>query len=218
MNIFLVDDHPMTIDGYCNLLLSGNFVQEEIVFTTANNCEEAYLALLKAISSEQLFDIAIVDKSLPEFEEKSIFSGCDVAALIRKKMPNCKIIIITGHTEFVIIYDIVRKINPEGFLIKNDVSFENLCKAVNDVINGIPYQSVKVKNSINEIWKKELMVEENNRQILLLLSKGFKTKELESIINLTTSTIQKRIIRMKTAFDVHDDSSLVKEAIRLGFI
>jgi hypothetical protein len=45
-----------------------------------------------------------------------------------------------------------------------------------------------------------------------------KIKELESIIHLTTSTIQKRIIRMKKAFDVTDDTGLVKEAIKQGFI
>jgi DNA-binding NarL/FixJ family response regulator len=62
------------------------------------------------------------------------------------------------------------------------------------------------------------MVEDYNRQILLYMSKGFKIKELADIICLTTSAIQKRIVRMKKAFDVDDDNGLVKEAIRQGFI
>ncbi|MFV8369599.1 hypothetical protein [Flavobacterium sp. LB2R40] len=43
-------------------------------------------------------------------------------------------------------------------------------------------------------------------------------KESESIIHLSTSTIQKRIMRMKKAFDVTDDTGLVKEAIKQGFM
>lgn len=218
MNIILVDDHPMTVEGYCIALSVDSFIQNEPNFTKAYNCEEAYNALLKAIYSKQLFDIAIIDKSLPGFQEKSILSGSDFAVLLREKMPSCKIIMVTAHTEVIIIYDIAKKIRPEGFFIKNDITPEKLRQVVIDIMNDGQYQSAMVKSCINEIWKKELMVEDYNRQILLYLSKGFKTKELEAVINLATSTIQKRIIRMKIAFEVTDDSSLVKEAIRLGFI
>ena len=62
------------------------------------------------------------------------------------------------------------------------------------------------------------MIEDHNRQILMYLSKGFKIKDLEQIINISASAIQKRIIKMKNVFEVTDDSNLVKEAIKQGFI
>ncbi|RBN49046.1 response regulator [Flavobacterium psychrolimnae] len=218
MNIFLVDDHPMTVEGYSNALLATHFGLRNPIFTKAYSCEEAYATLLKKISLNELFDIAIIDKGLPGYDTKSILSGSDLAILIREKMPNCKIIMITAHTEVIIVYDIVKKVRPEGLIIKNDITPEKLQQAVIDIIAGEQYYSTIVKRCINEIWKKELMIEDYNRQILLYLSKGFKIKELESIIHLTTSTIQKRIIRMKKAFDVTDDTGLVKEAIKQGFI
>lgn len=218
MNIFLVDDHPMTVEGYSNALLATHFGLRNPIFTKAYSCEEAYATLLKKISLNELFDIAIIDKGLPGYDTKSILSGSDLAILIREKMPNCKIIMITAHTEIIIVYDIVKKVRPEGLIIKNDITPEKLQQAVIDIIAGEQYYSTIVKRCINEIWKKELMIEDYNRQILLYLSKGFKIKELESIIHLTTSTIQKRIIRMKKAFDVTDDTGLVKEAIKQGFI
>jgi DNA-binding NarL/FixJ family response regulator len=218
MNVLVVDDHPMTVEGYINALVSEPFGKHQPVFTKAYNCEEAYTTLLKTTSAKQLFDIAIIDKGLPSYEEKSILSGSDLTILIREKMPNCKIIMITAHTEVIIVYDIAKKVRPDGLIIKNDITPEKLQRAVNDILLGIQYQSPIVKSCINEIWKKELMIEDYNRQILLYLSKGFKIKELEGIICLTTSAIQKRIIRMKKAFDVTDDSSLVKEAIKQGFI
>ncbi|MFV5700200.1 response regulator [Flavobacterium sp. ZT3R17] len=218
MNIFIVDDHPMTVEGYVNALLAAPFGLCKPVFTKAHNCEEAYTILSRTSSPKQLFDIAIIDKGLPGYEVKSILSGSDLAILIREKMPNCKIIMITAHTEVIIVYDIAKKIRPEGLIIKNDITPEKLQQAVMEIMQGNQYQSPMVKSCINEIWKKELMIEDHNRQILLYLSKGFKIKELEGIIHLTTSAIQKRIIRMKKVFEVTDDSGLVKEAIKQGFI
>lgn len=220
MNIFLVDDHPMIIDGYCNALSSYfTFHGNKKTIIKASNCQEAYEAIVNAISSNELFGIAIIDKSLPGFEEKSIFSGNDVAMLIRKTMPHCKIIMVTAHTEIIIVYEIVKKIRPEGFFIKNDVTPDKLRQAISEIIyEGKQYQSEMVKRCINEIWKKELMAEDYNQEILMYLSKGYKSKDLAQFINLSNSSIHKRVIRMKKAFDLTDDSSLLREAIRLGYI
>jgi hypothetical protein len=125
---------------------------------------------------------------------------------------------ITAHTEVIIVYDIVKKVHPEGLIIKNDITPEKLQQAVIAIIGGEQNYSTIVKKCINEIWKKELMIEDYNRQILLYLSKVFKIKELDGIIYLTTSASQKRIIRMKKVFAVEDDTGLVKEAIKQGFI
>ncbi|WP_264538488.1 DNA-binding response regulator [Flavobacterium sp. N1736] len=218
MNILVVDDHPMTVEGYINALSGASFASNEPHFTKAHNCEEAYFAITGSIAAKQSFDIAIVDKGLPAYEEKSIFSGSNLALYIKDVMPNCKIIMITAHTEIIIVYDIAKKVRPEGLIIKNDITPEKLQEAVTDVMQGKQYQSPTAKKCINEIWKKELMVEDYNRQIIFYLSKGFKIKELDGVICLTTSAIQKRIVRMKKVFDVTDDSGLVKEAIKQGFI
>jgi DNA-binding NarL/FixJ family response regulator len=218
MNILLIDDHPMTVEGFMNALLKSNFLKEEPVFTKTHTCEGAYNIIMKAANSQKPFDLAILDQGLPNYSEQSIESGSDLALLIKKMMPDCKIIMVTAHTEVIIVYDIVKKVRPDGLVIKNDITPDNLQQIVTEVMEGNLYHSPMVKSCINEIWKKELMIEDSNRQILLYLSKGFKIKELESVIFLTTSAIQKRIIRMKKAFDVSDDTGLVKEAIRQGFI
>lgn len=218
MNILLVDDHPMTVEGFMNVLLNVNFLKEKPVFTKKHSCEGAYIAITKAIQTKQLFDLAILDQGLPNYPEQFLASGSDLALLLRECMPNCKIIMVTAHSEVIIIYDIVKKISPDGLINKNDINPDNLQLIVNEVIRSNQYHSLIVKNCINEIWKKELMFDDFNRQILTYLSKGFKVKELEDVVHLSASAIQKRVIRMKTAFDVTEDSGLVKEAIKQGFI
>jgi DNA-binding NarL/FixJ family response regulator len=218
MNILIVDDHPMTVDGYIRVLSENPFGSYEPEFTKVNNCEEAYFAILRSVAFEQSFDLAIIDKRLPSYEEKSILSGSDLILLLREKIPKCKTIIATAHTEVITIYDIVKKVRPDGLIIKNDVTADILQKAVEEIIQGKQYHSHTVKNCIKEIWKKELMIDDYNRQILFYLSEGFKIKELEAMICLTTSTIQKRISQMKKVFETLDDSGLVKEAIKQKFI
>lgn len=218
MNVLVVDDHPMTVEGYINTLSNAPFGLNSPIFSRAHSCKEAYLSLLNYSSLKKSFDIVIIDKNLPTYEEKAILSGSDLALFIRKMMPNCKIIMITAHTEIIIVYEIYKSVKPDGLFIKNDITPEKLQEGLMEIIKGSSYQSPMVKTCINEIWKKKLMVDDYNRQILLYLSKGFKIKELEDIISLTTSAIQKRIIRMKDVFEVSDDSSLVKEAIKQGFI
>lgn len=218
MNILLVDDHPMTVEGFMNALLLVNFTKNKAVFTKAYNCKQGYLAIIKTSKTSPPFDLAIIDQDLPSYSEQSMASGSDLALLIRKNMPDCKIIMITAHTEVIIIYDMVKNVRPDGLINKNDISPRNLQHIVTEVMQGIQYHSPIIKDCINEIQKKELLFDDFNRQILSYLSKGFKVKELEDVVHLSTSTIQKRVILMKNAFDVTDDSGLVKEAMKQGFI
>lgn len=213
MNVLIVDDHPMTVAGYIDSLSQKTLFHEEFVFTKAYDCETAFEIIAKST-----FDLVILDQGLPSYQQAGIFSGSDLTLFVRKKMSNCKIIIITAHAEVIIVYDIVKKIDPDGLLIKNDITPENLPLAVREILKGNNFKSPTVKKIIQEVWKKDLMVDDINRQILMYLSKGYKIKDLEKIISLSISPIQRRIAQMKDAFEVKEDSSLVKEAILLGFI
>lgn len=218
MRILLVDDHPMTVEGYKNAMLSNKTEEVELTFTTVNDCTSAYERIMDNAEQIKQFDLAFIDQGLPSMVEKELHSGSDLALFLREIMPKCKIVMITAHTEVIMIYDIMKKVQPDGLVIKNDVTPENIPEIIESVMSGNGYKSEMVRECIQVILKKDLMVEDNNRQILLYLSKGFKIKELEMVVNLSASTIQKRIIKMKEAFGVADDGNLVKEAINQGFI
>jgi len=52
----------------------------------------------------------------------------------------------------------------------------------------------------------------------MLLYKGYKIKDIGEILLLSTSTVQKRILLMKEAFDVVDNGGLVRDAVKQKFI
>lgn len=214
MNILLVDDHPFTTEGY-KAVMQKRFTENGTHITIADSCKAAYNAIAAA---REPFNLAVIDQNLPPFEEKKLKNGTDIALLLRKNMPGCKLIMVTAHTEILVLYDIFKRVGPEGFITKSELTPDNLGDTALMLNEGETYISPAVTNSITEVWKKELMVDDTNRQILFFMAKGYKAMELANLVFLSDSSIQKRIASMKKAFGVMDNSSLVKEAIQQGFL
>lgn len=217
MNILVVDDHPMTVSGYVESLSSTRFSGIYPHLTSAFDCETAY-CIIQNQSLQHSFDLAIMDYGLPAYEKERIMNGADLVAVIRKKMPNCKIIIITAHTGVLLVFDLFEVTKPDGLIIKNDLTPFSMPAAVRAVLDGATYQSESVETIVQEICKKGLLFDHTNRMILFYLSKGYKIKDLMPKVSLSMSAVQRRIAQMKDAFNVSDDSNLVREAIAQGFI
>lgn len=217
MTILLVDDHPMTVESYRLALSRDGSGGQQDTFHSAYSCQEAVKIIESCAKLGVAIDIAILDYGLPPYGEAKINNGGDLCLLLRKRIPAARVLLLTAHTEVLVIYEMAKKIRPDGLAIKNDVTPANLPAYVADSLEG-NFQSPSVKACVLAIWKKEMMVEDYNRQILIYLSKGFKIKEIEQIIHLSSSAIQKRIHNMKRVFEVADDGSLVREALKQNFI
>jgi DNA-binding NarL/FixJ family response regulator len=217
MNVLIVDDHPMTVDGYTAALSKSSNMFPLPIFDKAYSCEDAYDFIKKA-QGVFVHDIAIIDLDLPACVNPPIASGKELALLIRKLMPSTKIIMITAHLELITVYDIWKTISPEGLVIKNDLTPDGMISIVETVYNGGTYKSPMAENCIKEIWKKDIMVEDYNRQIIHYLSLGFRVKDLHQVMPISQGAIQKRIVKINSIFEVTDKEGLLREVKRLGFI
>ena len=214
MNVLIVDDHPITVNGYQESLSNAPFFSASVHFIKAYSCEEAYYKLQNTTH----FELALIDFGLPTFLDKDIASGSDLAKVIKQLHPECKIIIITAHTEVLLVYEIFKHTQTEGLIIKNDLTPENLPIAVLKVLDGAKFHSASVTKVIQEIWKKDLMVDDTNREILMYLARGYKIKDIERSTLHSMSTVQRRIAQMKDVFNVTEETSLIKEAYQQGFL
>ena len=208
MNVLLVDDHLMTIEGYISLLKKE--IPEFAPFK-AFNCEEAY----RYIASVSNFDLAIIDYQIPGFEEKKLETGADVALLLRKRHPECKIMMITAYEEAAIIYNIHRKAQPDALIIKNDISYYSFKECLQPERR---YLSPTAQKAIAIINNNERLFNDVNREILLYLKLGYKLDEIGSALSLSESTIQKRVAKMRALFNVKDINGLIKEVIKQGIV
>ncbi|MCA0152087.1 response regulator [Winogradskyella vincentii] len=219
INILMVDDHPIIIEGYQNVLMATKEEDQTLLIDTANNCDTAQLMINRA-SKGTPYDVCFFDISLPASEDGKYASGEDLALLAQRVMPEAKIIILTMFNESFRIHNIIKEINPDGFLIKSDLTSMELADAFQQILRFPPYYSSTVSNYIKKTISSEIYVDDINRKILHLLSQGIKTKSLSEYIPLSTSAIEKRKKQLKLLFSVSDgkDETLLQEAREKGYL
>ena len=218
INIIIVDDHPFIIEGYKNAINSYNSTDFEFTITQANNCKSAYDIIVNP--DIQPFDIAFFDISMPAYEEKNIHSGEDLAKLIKEVMPDCKVVLLTMHTELLKINTIIKTINPNGLIIKNDLTFDELLVAFDKILKNENYYSQTVVKFVSQSQYDNLEIDPFDKQILYHLSKGTKTKDIPSFVPLSLSAVEKRKLNLKEMLEIKgaSDIELIAEAKNKGLL
>ena len=218
-NILIVDDHPLNVDSYM-AILSGIESNCRANYLLAYDCKEAYNILLKINRNSETIDFAFVDISLPPFEEKNILSGSDLALEIRTLFPPCKIIIISMHKEPLWVNQIYNKINPEGFIAKNDINYKLFSEMFQRIDKSEIYFSPSIIHAQKVLIKNNINWDNHDTKILQLIEKGIKTINLPKFIPLSLSAIEKRKanIKKQLIMDCGSDKELIDIAKKLGIL
>jgi DNA-binding NarL/FixJ family response regulator len=220
IRILMTDDHPIIIEGYQNTLLATKKETQDLKIDIANNCDESLKFMQTAVESNNPYDVLFMDISLPPSEDGKFTSGEDLAKYARKIMPEAKIVMLTMFNENYRVYNIIKKIDPEGFLIKSDLTSSELASAFQAVLNNPPFYSGTVNSIVRKSFTNDIDLDDIDRKILYLLSQGVRTKSLKDHIDMSMSAIEKRKKHLKMLFDIQDgsDETLLDEARSKGFI
>ncbi|WP_431241332.1 response regulator [Flavobacterium sp. P21] len=221
LNILIVDDHPMTVDSYVNLLSYESFnTASETIFHKNYNCENAHKQITQLKKRHQNIDFAILDVNLPPYTELNILSGIDLAAVIRKTHPECKILLLTMHTEVFIVNRVLNDIKPEGFIYKGEINFESFPLTCEKILSGETIYSSEIKKSQKEFSQKNYDWDKFDTEILNLLAKGIKTIDIPTHIPLSISSVEKRKANIKSRLLLGkgSDTELVNKARQLGLL
>lgn len=217
-NILIVDDHPFIIEGYKNAITRYNPDEFEFFIKQAKDCESAYHIITDP--NVEAFDIAFLDISMPPYEEKNIYSGEDLARLISEFMPSCKIILLTMYTELLKIKTIIKTINPNGLVIKNDLTFDELLFAFDKVIKNEIYYSQSVLKMLAQSEEDSIEVDQFDKEILFHISKGTKLSDIPHYIPISLGAIERRKLKLKELMKIEEgsDIDLVREAKNKGLL
>lgn len=220
LNILIVDDHPMTVDSYVNLLSDDQFQENAPNFIKSYNCEDAYNKIIFYLKQNINIDVALLDINLPPHKPLNINDGIDLAFLLKEKFLTCKIVLLTMRSEPLTVDKIIKGIQPQGFISKNDINFESFPVVCKNIINGEIFRSSTIIESQRELFKKNINWDNHDNQILILISQGVKTVNLTDYIPLSMSAIEKRKANIKDQLlsGKGSDKDLIEKAKNLGLL
>jgi DNA-binding NarL/FixJ family response regulator len=219
VRVLMVDDHPFIIEAYKNAIKGYNTKGVyEFTVVQAKDCKTGYEAIVN--EDNVAFDIAFFDLSMPTYEEKGIHSGEDLALLVKERMPACKIILLTMHSEMLKINTIIKNINPNGLVIKNDLTFDELLLAFDKILKNENYYSQTVVKLVSQIQFDSNEMDVFDKQVLFHLSKGVSVTELSQYVPMAPAVIEKRLTNIKSVLGLNQvsEAELVQEAKNKGII
>jgi DNA-binding NarL/FixJ family response regulator len=221
INVLIVEDEPLTIG---NLKTALNILSEEkpdleFKIRSARNCDAARSEITKAIHGKP-FDLVLLDISIPESKDRKYLSGEDLGVKIKREFPSAKIIVFTFYTDNYRLNNILQSLNPDGFMIKYDIDFKTLLRALETVIYEPPFYSQKILKLLRQTTINDFTIDQLDRRLLYELSQGTKTSQLPQIVKLSKGGVERRKRHLKEVFDIPegDDRALIKTAKAKGFI
>lgn len=218
LKILMIDDHPPIIEGY-KIILSQNELGYNITTSTANDCETAYNLITNSPAIEGS-DLVFIDITLPSYSEKKIYSGEDLIPIIRKYQPNTKIVVLTSHAESIVLSRVLNNYNPEGILVKSDITSDELLVAFSLFVKRERYYSKTVLGHNLKADRNSKKLDSYNKQIIIFLSQGLKTKSIQEQLHLSKSAIDKRKVAIKEFLDIEkgNDEDILREARKRNLI
>ena len=221
-NVLIIDDHPILAETYGNAFLQIAAADDTIHFNIdMANTIDAALAKIENTSTASSIDLIFLDIKLPKSSDGKYLSGEDLGIRIRELLSDVKIIVNTTHNDNFRVNNILKSIDPDAFLVKSDITHDDLVIAIKDVITDIPHYSKTVLRLFRNYMANDFFLDKIDRQLLHELSIGTKMIDLPEILPMSRSGIERRKRQLKELFNVtkrEDDKALVEAAKEKGFI
>lgn len=218
----IVDTCPLICEKYKELLKSVEKKSNNLSFNLdiTHSNESAFEVIKKIIETESFLDFIILELKLPPTKDKKILSGLDFGVLVRKLLPSTKIIVSTNCNDNYLIHGVFKSLNPEGLLIKSDLTSKDFKNAINSVLENKPYYSQTILKLLRKEIANNFHLDSMDRKILYELSIGSRMKDLPNYIPLSVASIEKRKRQLRKIFGVKDkgDRELILKAREKGFI
>lgn len=209
IDVTLIEDHPLTAKGIRGALSQIKGVR---LISEAMTGKDG-LELLR--SKEP--DVLLLDFKLPDI------SGLNVTSNVLKRHPHTKILILTAVQNETIINQLV-KAGIHGYLYKgsNANELENAIRKVDsgqrymphDFANRLAFSKTlggEPLNPFDTLTKREM-------EVLFMLGKGLKNKEIAKELFLSEKTVSQHRTRMFKKVNVKNDIQLIKLAIEYDMI
>ncbi len=206
--VLLADDHKIVAEGLRSLLES----EFELVGTVEDG--RALVAAAQKLNP----DVIVTDISMP------LLNGIDAAQQIKKVTPKVKIVFLTMHPD-VTYATRALEAGASGYVLKHAAPSE-LITAIKEVLNGRIYLTPMIAKDVLDSFmgeshqRRKAVIEltPRQREVVQLTSEGRSAKEIASILNISTRTVEFHKYRVMESLGLRTNADLIQYAIKHGIV
>jgi DNA-binding NarL/FixJ family response regulator len=208
--VLMADDHSLVLAGLRKLVEADCEVIGAV---------EDGRALVEEAEKLQP-DIILLDISMP------LLNGLDAARQLRKSAPESKLIFLTMHANPTYATEAF-KAGASGYLIKRSAASE-LKQAMQAVMRGQHYMTPLITKDVLTATlyppdgaarkRPPATLTPRQREVLQLIAEGKGTKQIASLLNISTKTVEFHKLRIMDELDLHSTAELTKYAIAEGLV
>ncbi len=207
ISMFLADDHVMVREGLATIATRDGDI--EIV----GQCGEG-LKVVEEVNRTNP-DVVVLDITMPGL------NGLDICREIVRKHKDTAVLVLTMHNDEQFVARALEN-GASGYLLK-EAAAESLTEAVRAVARGDLYLGPGIPRSVlNRISKGDTDPYEKltmrERQVLQLIAEGKTNRQISEELNVAVKTVDTHRTRLMRKLEIHDQTSLVKFAIRKGLV
>jgi|SRR6478735_6013120 DNA-binding NarL/FixJ family response regulator len=201
IKVLCVDDHPLLREGVARKIERQPDME---VVGTAGTGQEAVMMYLRHRP-----DIVLMDLQLPGM------GGQQAIEAIRREDPNAKIIVLTILGGDEDIYRAIRA-GAASYLLKSSLS-QDLIATVREVFAGERPMPPEVAERL-AARENQSGLSTREIQILELIAKGLRNKEIAAELGIGQETVQTHIKRLFVKLHVSDRTAAVTVALGRGIV
>jgi DNA-binding NarL/FixJ family response regulator len=206
IRVFIVDDHPVVIEGIHSLLQNEKGIEWAGHAMNAASCLGFFV--------NNTADVLLMDISMPGMD------GVELCAVMKDKYPRIFILGLSTFNQGLYIKKMMEN-GASGYILKNS-SREELVKAIHAVYEGNIFFSGEVGQALEEYQKyakTELPVlTPREKEILGLIAEGYTNPQIAEKIFLSSFTIDSHRKNLLAKLNVKNTASLIRLAVERKLI
>mgnify|MGYP006278992909 CR=1 FL=1 len=207
IGVLLADDHRMVREGLATL------IDQEPDIRVLSQCGDGLRVIDEVLAEKP--DVAVLDIMMPGL------NGLDVCRELRRRVDALSILILTMYDDEQFIARAL-DYGASGYLLK-EAAGPRLAEAVRAVARrelylgpGIPQHVVqRIRSGAQDPYEK---LTTRERQVLQLIAEGKTNRHIAEELKLALKTVDTHRSHLMRKLNIHDQTSLVKFAIRRGIV
>jgi DNA-binding NarL/FixJ family response regulator len=206
IRVFIVDDHPVVIEGIHSLL------QHEPDIEWVGQAKNAQSCLGFFVNNTA--DVVLMDISMPDM------NGIELCAILKEKYPGIFILGLSTFNQGLYIRKMMEH-GASGYILKN-TSKEELISAIHSIYEGGIFFNGEVGEALSAYQKSsrtELpMLTRREKEILELIAEGFTNPQIAEKIFLSPFTVDTHRKNLLAKLNVKNTASLIRLAVEQKLI